>query len=139
MECTYYLLSALNLETFFSGLAASCCEVSFDCGVWDMLDCGTADERIAGGRSGRVGGTDEEGRTVGGTPGLLPPPCCDAAGKDGESTINENGDVADDEAGADNGCRSYTRGAIAIACGASNFGDDRKSCDIGVIEGDRES
>jgi hypothetical protein len=76
-----------------------------------MSDCGTADERIAGGRFGRAGGTDEEGRTVGGTVGL-PPPCCDAAtGKDGESTTNENGNVekpADDEAGADNGCRSYT-------------------------------
>ena len=78
-----------------------------------MLDCGTADERIAGGRSGRVGGTDEEGITVGGTAGLLPcKPCCDAAAeKDGESTIKENGNVDDpavDEAGADNGCRSYT-------------------------------
>ena len=138
MECAYYNLSALNLETFFSGLAVSSCEVSFDCGVWDMLDWGSADERIAGGRSGRVGGRDEEGRTVGGTAGL-PPPCCDATGKDGESTINENGNVADDEAGAENGCRSYTRGAIAIAGGDSNFGDDRASCDIGVIEGDRAS
>ena len=72
-----------------------------------MLECGLADERIAGGRSGRVKGTDEEGRTVGGTAGLLPPPCCEAAGKDGESTINEKGSV-DDDAGADNGCRSYT-------------------------------
>ena len=80
------------------------------------------DERIAGGRSGRVGGTDEEGMTVGGIAGLLPTcePCCDddaAAGKVGESTIIENGNVGfpvksppvdDDEAGADNGCRSYT-------------------------------
>lgn len=78
-----------------------------------MSDCGTTGERIAGGRSGRVGGTDEEGRTIGGTAGLLPcEPCCDAAtGKDGESTIIENGNVdepANDEAGADNGCRSYT-------------------------------
>ena len=78
-----------------------------------MLDCGSmGDERIAGGRSGRVEGTDEEGMTVGGTASLLPP-CCDtaAAGKDGESTIIENGNVdepADDEAAADNGCRSYT-------------------------------
>lgn len=83
-----------------------------------MLDCGMADERIAGGRSGRVGGTDEEGMTVGGTVGLLPcEPCCDAvAGNDGESTIMENGNVDDgfpvtkpvEDAGADNGCRSYT-------------------------------
>ena len=83
-----------------------------------MLDCGRADERIAGGRSGRVGGIDEEGITVGGTTGLLPCEPCDAAaaGKDGESTIIENGNVdgfsvtkpADDEAGADNGWRSYT-------------------------------
>ena len=82
-----------------------------------MLDGGMADERIAGGRSGRVGGTDEEGMTVGGTAGLLPcEPCCDAAaGEVGESTIIENGNVDpvtkpadDDEAGADNGCRSYT-------------------------------
>ena len=88
-----------------------------------MLDCGMADERMAGGRSGRVGRTAEEGITVGGTAGLLPFPCepCDvaaavAAGKDGESTIIENDDVdgfpmtkpADDEAGADTGCRSYT-------------------------------
>jgi hypothetical protein len=77
-----------------------------------MLDCDPADERIAGGRSGWVGGTDEEDMTVGGTTGLLPPPCWDApAGKDGESTIIENGNVdepADDEARAENGCRSYT-------------------------------
>lgn len=84
-----------------------------------MLDCGMADDRIAGGRSGRIGGTDEDGMTVGGTTGLLlcEPRCCDtAAGKVGESTIIENGNVdgfpvtkpADDEAGADNGCRSYT-------------------------------
>lgn len=83
-----------------------------------MLDCGMTEERIAGGRSGRVGGTDEEGMTVGGTAGLLPCEPCDAAveGKDGESTIIENGKVdgfpmtksVDDEAGADNGCRSYT-------------------------------
>jgi hypothetical protein len=102
----------LNLETFFSDLADSCCEVSFDRGVWDMLDCGTADERIAGGRSGRVGGTEEEDMTVGGTTDLLPPLCGDAAArKDGESTIIENGNVdepADDEAGAENGCRSCT-------------------------------
>jgi len=83
-----------------------------------MLDCGMADERTAGGRSGRVGGTDEEGKTVGGTTDLLPcEPCDTAAWKDGESTIIENGNVddgfpmtkpADDEARADNGCRSYT-------------------------------
>jgi hypothetical protein len=83
-----------------------------------MLDCGMADERIAGGQSSRVGGTDEEGMTVGGITDLLPcEPCCDAAeGKVGESTIIENGNVdgfpvtkpVDDEAGADNGCRSYT-------------------------------
>jgi len=76
-----------------------------------MLECDPADERMAGGRSGRVGGTDEEGMTVGGTAGLLPPCCDGAAGKDGESTINENGNVdepEDVEAGADNGCRSYT-------------------------------
>ena len=82
-----------------------------------MLDCGMADERIAAGRSGWVGGTDEEGMTVGGTAGLLPcEPCDAAAGKVGESTIIENGNVDEgfpvtkpaDEAGADNGCRSYT-------------------------------
>ena len=82
-----------------------------------MLDCGMADDRIAGGRSGRIGGTDEDGMTVGGTTGLLLCRCCDtAAEKVGESTIIENGNVdgfpvtkpADDEAGADNGCRSYT-------------------------------
>ena len=35
------------------------------------------------------------------------------------------------------GFRSYTWGAIA--CEASNFGDDRRSCDIGVMEGENSS
>jgi len=74
-----------------------------------MFDC----ERIADGRSDRVEGTDEEGMTVGGATGLLPcEPCDAAAGKDGESTIVENGNVdgfpVTKPAGADNGCRSYT-------------------------------
>ena len=79
-----------------------------------LLVCGMADERITGGRSGRVEGTDEEDMTVGGTAGLFPcEPCCDAAaGKLGESTIMENGfpvtKPVEVEAGADNGCRSYT-------------------------------
>jgi hypothetical protein len=109
-----------------------------------MLDCGMGDERTAGGRIG-----DKEGKTVGGTTDLLLcDPCDAAAGKDGESTIIENGNVddgfpmtkpADDEAGADIGCRSYTRDAIGIAREASNFGDDRRSCDTGVMEGDSAS
>lgn len=68
-----------------------------------------------------------------------------ATGKDGESTIIENGNAADfpvtkledDEAGSDNGFRSYTWGAIA--CEVSNFGDDRPACDTGVMEGDSDS
>jgi len=139
---TDYDLSALNRETFFSGLAV----ISFDWGscAWDPLDCVTADKEIAGGRSGRFGGIDEEDMTVGGTTGFLPCEPC-GTGKDGESTIIEIGNVAgfpvtkleDEEAGADNGFRSYTWGAIA--CEASNFGDDRRWCDIGVEEGDNKS
>jgi hypothetical protein len=82
--------------------------------------------------------------TAGGITGLLPCEPC-GTGKDGESTIIENGDVAefpvtkpaDDEAEFDKGFRSYTRGAAASE--ASNFGDDRRSCDIGVAEGDMNS
>lgn len=79
MVDTCYILSALNLEIFFSNFLSSAPSV-----------VGTRSPAIVGGRSGRLAepGGERDATTVGGLKGLSL-----GVGKDGESTIIEKGDT----------------------------------------------
>lgn len=113
---TCYILSALNLEIFFSAPSV----------------VGTRSPTIVGGRSGRLAepGGEGDATTVGGLEGLSL-----GVGKDGDSTIIEKGDtgpwrMADGDGlmacgpgwdSVEGGRRSIT---VGVEVGVATFGED---------------
>lgn len=132
MVDTCYILSALNLEIFFSNFLSSAPSVV-------GTRSATIGVMIVGGRSGRLAepGGEGDATTVGGLEGLSL-----GAEKDGDSTIIEKGDtdpwrMADDdddsmacgldwdsEGRVEGGMRSIT---VGVEVGVATFGEDLMS------------